>query len=72
MHERWGQSGFSHVTLGIGRLGSEGFWVSDYRGGVPGRPPFWRTLNRTVKGLTPVALKINTRHTYAKARDAVD
>ena len=30
-------------SLCKGRLGSEGIWIRDY-GGVPRRPPFWRTL----------------------------
>jgi hypothetical protein len=50
-------SGLSHParppgqqSLGKG-LGSEGFWIGDYGGGSPGRPPFWRTLMSPVRGL---------------------
>jgi hypothetical protein len=34
-------------------------------GGGPGRPPFWRTLEESCKGLGSVTsgLKINTQHT---------
>ena len=31
-------------------------------GGVPGRPPFWRTLEESCKGLGSVSLKINNQH----------
>jgi hypothetical protein len=36
-------------------------WILDQvlRGGVPGRPPFWRTLKESYKGLGSVTLKIN-------------
>jgi hypothetical protein len=33
------------------------------RGGGPGRPPFWRTLEESCKGLGSVTLKINNQHT---------
>ena len=36
------------MSLGIGRLGSDGFWIKDYKGGVPSsRPPFWRTPDQS-------------------------
>ena len=35
-------------------------------GGGPGRPPFWRTLEESCKGLGSVTLKINTQHTRTK------
>jgi hypothetical protein len=52
------------------RLGSEGFWVRDYRGG---RPPFWRTPRKgldllTRKGLGPVTFKINTTNAQGTPR----
>jgi hypothetical protein len=44
-------------------------WILDQvlRGGVPGRPPFWRTLKESYKGLGSVTLKINTQHTRVLA-----
>jgi hypothetical protein len=33
------------------------------RGGGPGRPPCWRTLKESCKGLGSVSLKINNQHT---------
>jgi hypothetical protein len=33
------------------------------RGGGPGRPPGWRTLKESLKGLGSVSLKINNQHT---------
>ena len=33
-------------------------------GGGPGRPPCWRTLKESCKGLGSVSLKINTQHTH--------
>ena len=46
-------------------LGQRGILGRGLRGGVPGRPPFWRTLVSPTErwGRTPVSLKINTRHT---------
>jgi hypothetical protein len=38
--------------------------MRDYGGG-PSRPPFWRTLKESCKGLGSVSLKINTQHTQA-------
>ena len=35
----------------------DGFWVGDYGGGGPGRPPCWRTLEESCKGLGSVSLK---------------
>jgi len=36
------------MSLGIGRLGSDGFWIKDYKGGVlSSRPPFWRTPDQS-------------------------
>jgi hypothetical protein len=37
--------------------------TGDYGGG-PGRPPCWRTLKESCKGLGSVSLKINNRHTH--------
>ena len=39
--------------------------MTRYGGGGPGRPPFWRTLVSPARGLNPVSLKINTRHTQS-------
>ena len=33
-------------------------------GGGPGRPPCWRTLKESCKGLGSVSLKINNQHTH--------
>ena len=40
-------------------------WILDggLRGGVPGRPPFWRTPEESCTGLGSVSFKINTQHT---------
>jgi hypothetical protein len=58
----WKQFGLK-PHLGIGRLGSEGFWVRNYGGGGSGcRPPFWRTPVEPHKGLGPVTLQ--TPETY--------
>ena len=57
------QPGNSAVPSTVGRLGVDGFWVRDYGGGVPGRPPCWRTLKESRKGLVSVSLKINNQHT---------
>ena len=35
------------------------------RGGDPGKPPCWRTLEESCKGLGSVSLKINTQRTHA-------
>ncbi len=40
-------------------------------GGVPGRPPFWRTLEESCKGLGSVTLTINTQHTLWRTRHLV-
>ena len=44
--------------------GQRGILGRGLRGGVPGRPPFWRTLVSPTErwGWTQVSLKINTRH----------
>ena len=47
----------------VGRLGVDGFWIGDYGGG-PGKPPCWRTLKESCKGLGSVSLKINNQHTH--------
>ena len=39
------------------------FWMG-LRGGGPGKPPFWRTLEESCKGLGSVSLKINNQHTH--------
>ena len=39
------------------------------RGGGPGRPPCWRTLKESCKGLGSVSLKINNQHTHARERE---
>ena len=49
----------------VGRLGVDGFWIRDYGGG-PGRPPCWRTLEESCKGLGSVSLKINNHHTLGR------
>jgi len=53
-------------SFGIGRLGSNGFWMGDYGGGGLGRTPFWRTLEESCKGLGKVTMKkkktTNTTH----------
>ena len=54
----------SAVPSTVGRLGVDGFWVGDYGGGGPGRPPCWRTLKESCKGLGSVSLKINNQHTH--------
>jgi len=38
-------------------MGSNGFWVEDYGGGCPSRPPFWRTLEESCSGLGSVTFK---------------
>ena len=58
------QPGNSAVPSTVGRLGVDGFWVGDYGGGGPGRPPCWRTLEESCKGLGSVSLKINNQHTH--------
>jgi len=58
------QPGNSSVPSTVGRLGVNGFWVRDYGGGGPGRPPCWRTLEESCKGLGSVSLKINNQHTH--------
>jgi hypothetical protein len=40
--------------------------------GVPGKPPFWRTLSEFCKGLGPVTLKINTQHTHTSQTWAIE
>ena len=40
------------------------------RGGGPGRPPCWRTLKESRKGLGSVSLKINNQHTQLTLRSA--
>ena len=59
------QPGNSAVPSTVGRLGVDGFWVGDYGGGGPCRPPFWRTLEESCKGLGSVTLQINNQHTLA-------
>ena len=44
------------------------FWVRDYGGGGPCRPPFWRTLKESCKGSARVTLKINIWRTPGLAR----
>ena len=51
------QPGNSAVPSTVGRLGVDGFWIRDYGGGGPGRPPCWRTLKESCKGLGSVSLK---------------
>ena len=52
------QPGNSAVPSTVGHLGVNGFWVGDYvRGGGPGRPPCWRTLEESCKGLGSVSLQ---------------
>ena len=58
------QPGNIAVPSTVGRLGVDGFWVRDYGGGVPGRPPCWRTLKESCKVLGSVSLKINNQHTH--------
>ena len=67
------QPGNSAVPSTVGRLGVDGFWVGDYGGGGPGRPPCWRTLKESCKGLGSVSLKINNQqtHTPRKGLDPV-
>ena len=48
----------------VGRLGVDGFWMGDYGGGGPGRPPCWRTLEESSQGLGSVSFKINNQHTH--------
>jgi hypothetical protein len=55
--------GNSAVPASVGRLGVDGFWVGDYGGGGPCRPPFWRTLEESCKGLGSV-VKTNNQHTH--------
>ena len=38
-------------------------------GGGPGRPPCWRTLKESCKGLGSVSLKINNQHTHTHCVD---
>jgi hypothetical protein len=57
------QPGNSAVPSTVGRVGVDGFWIGDYGGGGPGRPPCWRTLEESCKGLGSVSLKINNQHT---------
>jgi hypothetical protein len=57
------QPGNSAVPSTVGRPGVDGFWVRDYGGGGPGKPPCWRTLKESCKGLGSVSLKINNQHT---------
>ena len=57
------QPGNSAVPSTVGRLGVDGFWIRDYGGG-PGKPPCWRTLEESCKGLGSVSLKINNQHTH--------
>jgi hypothetical protein len=67
------QSGNSAVPYTVGRPDVDGFWMGDYGGGGPGKPPCWRTLKESCKGLGSVSLKINhqnhpnTPHTYAQS-----
>ncbi len=60
---RGGRPGNSAVPSTVGRLDVDGFWMGDYGGGGPGRPPCWRTLEESCKGLGSVSLKINNQHT---------
>ena len=62
------QPGNSAVPSTVGRLGVDGFWIRDYGGGDPGRPPCWRTLKESCKGLGSVSLKINNQHTHPGIR----
>ena len=62
------QPGNSAVPSTVGRLGVDGFWVGDYGGGGPGRPPCWRTLKESCKGLGSVSLKINNQHTQESCK----
>jgi len=55
------------VTATVGRLGVDGFWVRDYGGGGPGKPPCWRTLEESCKGLGSVSLK-NKQPTHTLSR----
>jgi hypothetical protein len=43
-------------------MDSDSGWGTTGRG--PSRPPFWRTLKESCKGLGSVSLKINTQHTH--------
>ena len=56
----------SAVPSTVGRLGVDGFWMRDYAGGGPGRPPCWRTLEESSKGLGSVSLKINNQHSHTR------
>ena len=62
------QPGNSAVPSTVGRLGVDGFWMRDYGGGGPGKPPCWRTLKESCKGLGSVSLKINNQHTHTHRR----
>jgi hypothetical protein len=51
-------------TVGGPVVDHDGFWMGDYGpGGGPGRPPCWRTLKESCKGLGSVSLKINHQPT---------
>ena len=43
--------------------GQRGLLGQGLRGGGPGRPPFWRKMEESRKGLCSVILKINNQHT---------
>ena len=58
------QPGNSAVPSTVGRPGVDGFWVRDYGGGGPGKPPCWRTLEESCKGLGSV----NNQHTHCVCR----
>ena len=60
------QPGNSAVPSTVGRLSVDGFWVRDYGGVGRGRPPCWRTLKESCKGLGSVSLKINNQHTHRR------
>ena len=44
-------------------------WILDggLRGGGPGKPPCWRMLEESCKGLGSVSLKVNNQHTHTGA-----